>query len=287
MTTLSSDEAVLARRMWSLFEPVHVVTYFTPEARSAFEAVGLRGFWRGYFGGRAAPLGPVGAAPVVAAFFGFAPRMVERAVPDVWLRAAPEQALQARMDGAVAALAARFPAEPAGTLAEVADLLEAAIDGLDCAGRVLGAANAALPRPSNTWPRIWHATTVLREHRGDGHVAALVAAGVSGCETLVWRSSYDLVRDHLQPNRGWTDEEWDAARASLVERGWLAADGSPTAEGEAHHAAVEAATDRAALAPWRHLGPQGTQRLAELLTPIARVLAVPLADFNPIGLPQP
>src|SRR3954466_1046524 len=113
MTSLSLDDPALARRMWSLYEPLHVVTYFTPEARSAFEAVGLRGFWRGYFGGRAAPLGPVGAAPVVAAFFGFARRMVERAVPDVWLRAAPEQALQARMDGAVAALAARFPAEPA------------------------------------------------------------------------------------------------------------------------------------------------------------------------------
>jgi hypothetical protein len=104
---------------------------------------------------------------------------------------------------------------------------------------------------------------------------------------LVWRSSYDLVRDHLQPNRGWTDEEWDAASAALVGRGWVDSDGKPTSDGEAHHEAVEAATDRAALAPWQHLGPKRTQRLSELLTPVSRVLAAPIADFNPIGLPQP
>ena len=62
------DAAAAARRMWTLFEPVHVVTYFSPEGRDAFEAAGLRGFWRGYFAGRAAPLGRTGAAPVVAIF---------------------------------------------------------------------------------------------------------------------------------------------------------------------------------------------------------------------------
>src|SRR3954451_21286151 len=104
MTSLSLDDPALARRMWSLYEPLHVVTYFTPEARSAFEAAGLRGFWRGYFGGRAAPLGPVGPAPVVASFFSFAPPMVARALPDVWQRAEPAAVLRARLDGARAAL---------------------------------------------------------------------------------------------------------------------------------------------------------------------------------------
>jgi hypothetical protein len=173
------------------------------------------------------------------------------------------------------------------TLVEIADLLDAATAGLDCAGRVLAAANAAMPGETDTWSRIWQATTVLREHRGDGHVAALVAAGVTGCEALVWRASYDLVRDHLQPNRGWTDEEWDGARQQLVARGWIDADGKATTAGEAHHGAVEDATDYAALAPWRALGERGTHRLIELLMPVARVLAAPIADFNPIGLPQP
>jgi hypothetical protein len=287
MAEISVTDPATARRMWSLYEPIHVVTYFTPEARSAFEAAGLRGFWRGYFAGRAAPLGPVDAPPVVASFFSFAPQMVARALPDVWTRISPEDALRVRRDGAVAALRSLLPEVGDATVEEAADLLEAAVAELDCAGRVLAAANAALPTPSDALSRVWNATTVLREHRGDGHIAALVAADVTGCEALVWRSAYDLVRDHLQPNRGWTDEEWAAAHDRLIERGWLDRDGKPTQTGEAHHAAIEDATDRAALAPWRTLGAPGTARLVELMTPMARVLAAPLVDFNPIGLPQP
>jgi hypothetical protein len=286
MPTIDVDDPALARRMWSLYEPIHVVTYFTPQARSAYEAAGLRGFWRGYFAGRAAPLGEVGAAPVTASFFGFAPVMVERALPDVWTRISAHDALRVRAEGAVAALQEMLDVGDA-ELGKIADLLDAAIDALDCAGRVLAAANAALPAESELWHRIWRATTILREHRGDGHNAALVAADVTGCEVLVWRSSYDLVRDHLQPNRGWTDDEWEAARARLIARGWLDVDSKPTADGEAHHAAIEDATDRAALAPWRRLGAARTERLIELLTPPAKVLAAPMVDFNPIGLPQP
>ena len=272
--------------MWSLYEPIHVVTYFTPQSKAAYEAAGLRGFWRGYFAGRAAPLGEVDAPPVTAAFFSFAPAMVERALPDVWTRIPVADALRVRSAGAVAALKDMLDVDVA-VLAEIADLLDASVEGLDCAGRVLAAANVALPAEDEPWPRIWRATTILREHRGDGHIAALVAADVTGCEALVWRSSYDLVRDHLQPNRGWTDEEWESARQRLMARGWIDDDGKPTSEGEAHHAAVEEATDRAALAPWRTLGTAGTERLSELLTPLAQVLAAPMVDFNPIGMPQP
>ena len=73
-----STDAV-ARHLWQLYEPLHAVTYFAPEARAAFVGAGLRGFWRGYFAGRAAPLGAVPAAPVTALFYSFAPAMVARA----------------------------------------------------------------------------------------------------------------------------------------------------------------------------------------------------------------
>src|ERR1044071_6963795 len=109
-----------ARKLWGLFEPLHSVTYFAPQCRSAFEEAGLRGFWRGYFAGRAAPLGPVGAAPVRAAFFSFAPSMVERAVPDVWSRATPEAVLAARLAGARAALASAL--EDEATIVEATGL---------------------------------------------------------------------------------------------------------------------------------------------------------------------
>src|SRR5688572_30073430 len=145
----------IARRMWTMYEPLHDVTYFTPESREQFEAAGLRGFWRGYFAGRSAPLGAVGAAPVTASFFSFAPSMVERALPDVWSRATPQAALDARREGAVAALK-RLLGEQDVT--EAADLLSTAASHVDTAGRVLAAANAALETPDDPLARLWHAT---------------------------------------------------------------------------------------------------------------------------------
>lgn len=291
---MSEHLARLARLMWTLYEPVHAVTYFTSEAREAFEAAGLRGFWRGYFAGRAAPLGPVGAAPVVAAFFGFAPGMVTRAVPDVWQRAAPERVLGARLTGAVDALSRLVDGDagdgdggPAGRVAEAAELLEAVVDRLDPAGRVLGAANAALPRPSEPLARLWQAATVLREHRGDGHVAALVAAQVTGAESLAWRAASDLSREILQPYRGWSDEEWQAAERRLIERGWLDADGRPTPAGAQSYREIEFSTDRSAAQPWQALDPAEVSRLRELLTPIAIACHRGLPMVSPIGLPAP
>src|SRR5215471_19794631 len=105
-----------ARRMWTLFEPVHDVTYFASEARAAFEAAGLRGFWRGYFAGRSAPLGRISAAPVTASFYTFAPAMVSRALPAVWDVASPQDALRAREAGAVAALSRMLAGQVDGSM---------------------------------------------------------------------------------------------------------------------------------------------------------------------------
>jgi hypothetical protein len=273
----------VARRMWALFEPVHAVTYFAPQARAAFEAAGLHGFWRGYFAGRAAPLGAIGPAPVVAAFFGFAPDFVARAIPDVWQRAAPEVALEARQRGAVDALVAAAPST-VDDLDELLELLSRATGGLDHAGRVLAAANAALPEPEEPLARLWQATTLLREHRGDGHVAALVGAGLTGCESLVLRSSIDLPKDLLQPARGWTDEQWRAAAERLAARGWLTGDGRASADGVAAYRAVEEVTDRCAAGPWDALGSTGTDRLARLLAPLSRACRAGQPQPNPIGL---
>ena len=193
------------RHLWQLYEPVHAVTYFGTQARAAFESAGLRGFWRGYFAGRAAPLGAVAAAPVTAAFFSFAPAMVARAVPDVWQRASPDQALAARLDGAVAVLRAVLPAEP-GRWEAAAGLLETAARAAVTDGRVLGAANAALPRPTDPLARLWQAATVLREHRGDGHVIALVDAELDGCQALVLRDALYGGREQLQPEP-WLDRQ--------------------------------------------------------------------------------
>jgi hypothetical protein len=207
-----ADAAQTARAMWTLFEPIHAVTYFAPEARSAFEQAGLRGFWRGYFAGRAAPLGPVGAAVVSAEFFNFAPAFVGRVIPGVW---------------------------------------------------------------------------PLREHRGDGHFAALAAADIDGCEAVVLRCGLDLRREDMQPIRGWTDEQWADAHARLADRGWVGPGGELTGAGRHAHADLEAATDRAAARPWARLGAETADELAALLTPLAQACAALMPYPSPIGVPAP
>lgn len=278
-------EPHVARRMWQLFEAVHAVTYFTPESRQAYEDAGLRGFWRGYFAGRAAPLGPVGAAPVVAMFFNFAPSMVARALPDVWDRATPDQVLVARLEGAVASLSSLLPADVVVTTA--ANLLRTAAEAADTVGRPLGAANAAVPWPEEPIAVVWQAATVLREHRGDGHVAALVTAGVRGCEALVLRAGIEGTRDSLIAARGWTDEEWQATHDGLVARGLVDHTGAATETGRELYDDVEALTDRIATGPWQALGDEHTEHLADALAPIARAAATRLPFPNPIGLPAP
>jgi hypothetical protein len=273
--------------MWTLFEPLHAVTYFAPEAREHFEAAGLRGFWRGYFAGRAAPLGPVDATPVIASFFGFAPSMVQRALPDVWSRATVEQSLEARLAGARATLTRLLDGIDPDLVHAAAELLAEAAAYADTGGRMLAAANAALGVPEDGLGKLWQAATVLREHRGDGHVAALVVHGLDGCEVQAWRSGLDLKRERLQPARGWTDEEWAHAVARLAERGWLTREGGSTTVGVDAHREIEAMTDRAAMRPWEALGPQKSARVVELLTPLARAAYQSVPAGNPIGLPRP
>ncbi|NJC15055.1 hypothetical protein F4558_004881 [Micromonospora profundi] len=283
MTTLA-EPGRTARLMWTHFEAVHAVTYFHPRARAAYEAVGLRGYWRGYFAGRSAPLGATEAAPVIAAFFTFAPPMVSRALPAVWRLATPTEALRARLTGAVQALAELTYELPEAHLMETADLLEEAATAAQTAGRVLGAANAALPIGEYPLARIWQAATTLREQRGDGHVAALVAAGLDPVETLAWKVAVGMSPVNLL-GRGWTEEQWHAACERLTQRGWLAPDGTATEQSRADFQAVEDATDRAAEHPWLALGVDRTDRLRELLEPIARSCHTLIPPDSPIGLP--
>ena len=154
------------RRMWTLLEPVHVVTYFAPEARAAADALGMRGFWMGYAAQRAAPLGEVSPAVVTAAFFGFHPDRITRALPDAWGLTTRAAALAARLDGADAALRRLWGdvVLDAPTTAEAAELAWQAAQAADCPGRVLAAANQALPRPREPHLALWQAATTLREH---------------------------------------------------------------------------------------------------------------------------
>ncbi len=263
---------------------MYAVAFLQPESRAAFEGIGLDGSWRGYFAARSAPLGAVDAPQVIAAFFSFAPRMVKSALPEVWKHASPEQALAARVESSAAALARLLEPVDVGQVAEAAAALEQAVARLDCAGRVLASANVALPRPADRFGRLWQAANDLREHRGDGHVAALVAAGLDGCEAPVLHCALDADRRVLQPMRGWTDQEWDAAAARLAERGWLTPEGAVTELGRSGHRAVEAATDLAAGRVWEGLSQPELDRLTAVLRPIAAICRARM-PINPLAMP--
>jgi hypothetical protein len=275
----------LARRLWSRYEPLHDVVYFSPYAREAATALGLKGYWMGYFAFRSAPLGAVGPAPVTAAFFGFAPRRVERALPDAWQYTTPERALAARAEAAGRALRDAFG--PTLDVGAAADLLWDASRRADIAGRPLAAANQALPRPEDPVTALWLATTVLREHRGDGHNAVLVARGIGPLEAHHLKVAADETDpDMLRLGRGFTDDEWREGRAALIRRGWLDAGGRLTEAGIAEHRAVEEQTDRAADGPWRALGPERTERALRALQPLRdAVLATGLIPApGPVGM---
>ncbi|QFZ22915.1 SCO6745 family protein [Saccharothrix syringae] len=256
------------RELWLRFETYHDVTYFTPESRAVTDALGCRGGWMGYFGMRAAPLGAASPEVVTAAFFSFHPRLVARALPDAWHVAGPERFLAARLEGVDGALRRMLASLD---LAEAAELAVEAAAAAPVEGRVLGAANRALPVPGEPHLALWQACTTLRESRGDGHVAALVAADLGACEALVlFGADNELDPAYLRKARGWSEEEWEAAAESLRSRGLLA-DGL-TEAGRELRAEVERRTDEAAARPWRALGRERAERFARLMTPVARRL---------------
>lgn len=280
-----------ARRMWSLFEPYHGITYFAPESRAAVDELGCRGFWMGYFGMRSAPLGAASPELVTATFYNFHPARVGRAVPDTWVAASPGQYLLARLAGVDAALRRMLGDEviSGDEMAEAAELGRRAARYAPIAGRPLAAANAALAWPEPPHLALWHATTVLRESRGDGHIAALVAAGLDPVETLVTFAADQKVADRAQWQtwRGWVEQEWTAAGARLIARGLLGDDGELTAEGTELRRWVEERTDSAAQSPWDALGQQDTARFAELLTSFLRLLVAAgdgVVQPHPMGL---
>ncbi|MFC6158190.1 SCO6745 family protein [Kribbella jiaozuonensis] len=269
-----------ARGMWKALEPYHAISYFSPETRKATDALGLKGGWMSYFGCRAAPLGAVGPGLVAAMFYNFHPAMVARSLPDAWTYATPEQLLDARLTAVDNAVRRLFPDAPpyqtvwsGEPVKRAAELARRAAELAPVAGRPIAAANAALEWPDEPHLALWHATTILRESRGDGHVAALVAAELSPCQALVTISAAGgPAKEVFQLNRRWSDEEWAAASDDLRSRGLLDAEGALTDAGRALRQQVEDTTDALADQGWRALGDERTRELLDVVRPISAVL---------------
>ena len=265
MTTLPQHAA---RDCHAVVNPIHSTFYFSPDLGREFALAGLEDRSAVYFAARSAPLGKVGAGAVTATFYNFSHDLVARHVPHVWNTLSPKDALEARLR-AVDSLLRRLLGEEAVAskeLAEAAELALRATEACERPARPLYAANADLPVPEAPHLALWHAATLLREHRGDGHLAALLSARLDPLEALASHtaSGRGMSPKWILSSRGWTPEEWEAARERLRERGLLDTEGELTASGTELRKALEDETDRLDRAPYEHLGEAGVARLTEL-----------------------
>jgi hypothetical protein len=262
----------VARRLYELTEPISLVNFFSEEPNDAMAALGFCNYWDGYFAGRSAPLGRVPAEVVHAAFYNFAEGEVARHIPQVWSTTTPEAAHAAREQGCVAALRRILGdlVELPG-LARAAELLAQAATSAPTEGRVMFAGLRTLPMPEEPVARLWHAANMLREHRGDGHIAALVTERIGGTEAHVL-SALDLGiypaesfgRIHHLP-RARLAEVMDGLR----NRGLLDGSGRLTDAGRATKARIELLTDALAEAPYDGLEPEELDELIAVLEPIS------------------
>lgn len=253
------------REAWTLLEPIHAVVYFSPEPLVALKAAGYRGYWMGYFAGRSAPLGPVGPDVVHALFYNFSRERVAKALPDAWSHAAPAAALAATRDGSVAALTRLIGS---ADVSRAADLAVRVAQHAPVQGRALAAAHQAVPVPDTALGRLWWAATVIREHRGDGHVAALLTAGIEGREAHVLHS----LAIHNDPAIYETARDFDAAEwasnLECLDAKGLVADGRLTKAGAELKQEVEDTTDRLSAEAFSVLSAAELDELLGLLRPL-------------------
>jgi hypothetical protein len=247
-------------------ELLHSHVYFAPETEQHLTGVGLKPGRMCYFAGRSAAMGAVGAGTVTATFYNFSPALVARTIPAAWSLATPEQVLAARFDAARASLTRLLgDAASSDEVAELGELLREACTPLSPEGRALYAGHADLSWPDEPLLVMWHGATLLREYRGDGHIAALLHSGLSGIEALVTHTAMGrgFTPEAAKATRGWSEDEWAAGAQALADRG-LVDDAGLTEEGVELRARLEVHTDALSADPWLFLGPERTARVVEL-----------------------
>lgn len=270
---------LLARKTWRTLEPLHGMIYFVPEAAAAYGRIGIAGR-SGYFASRAAPMGAVAADVVVSTFFNFNPELVHAAIPGAWEHASPDRLVAARLEAADGAFrrvlgdAVLASDEMRRAAALARNAADAACERLE--GRPLAAGHADLSWPADPHLVLWHAQSILREFRGDGHVALLVVHGLSGIEALITHAAAGEVPAHvLQATRGWSREAWNQAVDAMCDRGWLerGEDLRFTEWGATQRESLEDATDALAAYPYGVLGDGDCAELRALVRPWSRVFA--------------
>ena len=272
-----------SRRLWKAAETVHAVTYFSDESIAAARELGYRGFWMGYFAFRAAPLGPVGPAAVEALFNNFHADRVARALPDAWEIAPPSVAIDRRRGAAAEALR-RFGVE--GPDEYLMQAMFGSVATIAPHGRAMFAANRQIAPTGDPVADLWQWCTTVREHRGDGHVAALAVLGIDGLEaTVLLAADLGIDFELFEQSRGWERRHIDAALSRLGQHGLVDEDGGLTESGRSLRQEIEDLTDRQAFGVLSRLGEAHELVLAHLEGAAEAIRSAGAIPYpNPIGL---
>jgi hypothetical protein len=281
---MTSFDPMTARRTWMTLEPIHGMVYFTPHGAPAYEAVGLHGR-SAYFASRAAAMGPVGHEMIASTFYNFAPTLVRESMADVWSKVSPANVIATRLAVVDASLREAAPnlVSSDSIKAAVELVRRAALSACErTEGKPLFAAHTSLAWPSEPHLALWHGQTLLREYRGDIHIALLIAEGLSGLDALITHAATGAVpAEMLRTLRGWSEEEWNTAVEELRARNILANDGLAfTANGEALRQRIEDQTDALSAGAWAVLGDDGCKALRSAARPLSA--AVIDAGWSPL-----
>jgi hypothetical protein len=259
-------EPTTVRNIHMTINLAHRLVYFVPEATEEYAAIGAAG--RGtYFAVRTAPMGVVPDEVILATFYNFSGRAVRSAnIADVWAAASPAGLQAARFRAVTRALDRVGVTYTAEEIQEARALIDPVVANLSLAGKPLAAANAALKLPDDPLAALWQQVTIVREWRGDVHIALLVAHDIGPCECMVLQvGTGRFPLGIAQATRQWSEEDWAAAIVELGTRNWVDANGAMTAAGSEAREHIENETDRLCAPIWKPIGEAGAERLRELL----------------------
>jgi len=281
MSTVTSRAGRIA---YLAAEPIHAMIYFTPHGADAYAQVGIADQRMTYFASRAAAMGPVPAETVIATFYNFNPAIIRRVIPAAWQIAVPAQVLEARLEAVDRSLRQAWGDEVGSShVRQAADLARRAADHATSRpqGRPLFAGHASLPWPDAPHLVLWHAQTLIREFRGDGHVALLMTEGLDGLGALITHAATGAIpAEALRTTRAWTEQDWAAGVQQARDDGWIA-DGpglTLSETGQRRRQSIEIRTDELAVFAYQAIGEDGCTRLRELTAPLSA--AVMAADLG-------
>lgn len=253
MSLTDTEIQTRAREIRSVTEPLAAGVYFAPEAQEEYRALGLD-YFESYFCSRGACLGQAPWSVIAAAFAAFKPSVVEAAVTSGWSKTTAAALLAARERGATAQLERILGGIAAPTdLARATEILVAATDGVDPSGRALFAGLSVLDRPATPFGAFWRAADLVREHRGDGHIASWIPHVDSTEITLLTEIAWGIPRRTYVFTRGWDETDVAAAEARLTDRGLLTGD-ALTEAGTALRHRIETSTDLSTRAVVERIG---------------------------------